>query len=69
MMDDGSAAALQGFVALSQSTRGKAAAALIQRAVSKPGLYVFGELLEQPTIASVREVAVLVWWSLCRWSL
>lgn len=45
---------MQAFVTLSKSTRGRAAVKLVENAVSKPGIYMFGELLEQPNIAALR---------------
>jgi COP9 signalosome complex subunit 7 len=45
--------ALEPFLLLAKSARGKAAADLIRRATSEPGLFVFGELLDAPGIKEV----------------
>jgi len=47
--------ALQPFVLLCKNSKGKAAAALIQQALSAPNVYVFGELLEHPNIQQLAE--------------
>ncbi|GAA5883009.1 hypothetical protein JCM3774_001758 [Rhodotorula dairenensis] len=43
-------AALEPFVLLSKSARGAAAAELVERATAAPAVYVFAELLHQPSI-------------------
>ncbi|KAI0638941.1 hypothetical protein C8Q77DRAFT_1213665 [Trametes polyzona] len=44
------AAKLEPFLLMSKAAKGAAAAKLIQDATSAPGVFVFGELLEQPNI-------------------
>jgi len=46
-------AAVQQFCGLAQSAKGKAAAALVQQALSHPSVYVFEELLNIPSIQQV----------------
>lgn len=41
---------LEGFCLLAKSARGRSAAQLINQAISEPGLFAFGELLEAPHI-------------------
>ncbi|GAA5991650.1 hypothetical protein JCM10908_001073 [Rhodotorula pacifica] len=41
---------LEPFILLSKSARGAAAAGLIEKATAAPGVYVFSELLQQPSI-------------------
>ncbi|BGP42325.1 hypothetical protein JCM10449v2_006330 [Rhodotorula kratochvilovae] len=41
---------LEPFLLLAKSARGAGAAGLVSQAVGAPGVYVFGELLEQPSI-------------------
>jgi len=48
-------AAIQTFVLLSKSAKGKACAAVIQQALSTPNVYVFGELLEMPNVQQLAE--------------
>jgi len=43
-------AALQTYVSLAKNAKGKAAAAVIQQALSAPNVYVFGELMEMPGV-------------------
>lgn len=57
-MEGSQHAALQGFLALAKTTRGRAAAALVHNCIAKPGVVVFGELLQQPNIAAVGASAV-----------
>jgi len=42
--------AIQQFCLLAKNSRGRACVAIIQQAISTPGLFVFGELLDQPSI-------------------
>lgn len=53
-MEGSQHAALQGFLALAKTTRGRAAAALVHNCIAKPGVVVFGELLQQPNIAALK---------------
>lgn len=46
---------LEPFLLMSKSAKGAAAAKLIQDATSAPGVYVFGELLDVPSIQEVRK--------------
>jgi len=46
-------AALQTYVSLAKNSKGKAATAVIQQALSAPNVYVFGELMEMPNVASL----------------
>lgn len=48
------AAKIEPFVLMSKSAKGAAAAKLIQDATSAPGLFVFAELLDVPSIQEVR---------------
>jgi len=48
-------AAIQSFVLISKSAKGKACAAVIQQALSAPNVYVFGELLEMPNVLQLAE--------------
>lgn len=50
-------AAVQQFCGLAQSAKGKAAAALVQQALSHPSVYVFEELLNIPSIQQLAEGA------------
>ena len=47
-------AKLEPFLLMSKAAKGAAAAKLIQDATSAPGVFVFGELLEQPNVQEVR---------------
>lgn len=47
---DGSAHGLEQFVLLAKDAKGKAGAALIERATRNPNTFVFGELLDAPSI-------------------
>ena len=44
---------LEPFLLMAKSAKGAAAAKLVQDATAAPGVYVFSELLELPTIAEV----------------
>lgn len=48
------AAKLEPFLLMSKSAKGAAAAKLIQDATSAPGVFVFAELLDMPSIQEVR---------------
>lgn len=50
-----SAHKLEPFVLMSKSAKGAAAAKLIENATAAPGVFVFGELLEQPNVQEVRD--------------
>jgi len=52
-LTDGSG--LQQYLILAKSTKGKAATAVIQQALSAPNIYVFGELLEMPNVQQLGE--------------
>jgi len=52
---DASTAALQQFQILAKTAKGKAAAALVQQALSHPNVFVFGELLDAPNIQQLEE--------------
>lgn len=45
---------LEQFLALAKSVRGAAAVSLVKQAIEAPNLYVFGELLDCPSIQQVR---------------
>ena len=47
-------AKLEPFLLMSKAAKGAAAAKLIQDATAAPGVFVFGELLEQPNVQEVR---------------
>eukprot|EP00741_Cyanophora_paradoxa_P006755 tig00001038_g6533.t1 len=51
--------ALQGFVLLARSNKGKALAALIQQAIAAPNVWCFGELLDMPNIQELEGNAEL----------
>lgn len=53
-------ARIEPFLLMSKAAKGAAAAKLIQDATSAPGVFVFGELLEQPNIQEVRLYHVCV---------
>lgn len=44
---------VQPFILLSKSARGAAAAGLVEKATAAPAVYVFAELLQQPSIKDV----------------
>ncbi|KZV77434.1 hypothetical protein PENSPDRAFT_678999 [Peniophora sp. CONT] len=46
---------LEPFLLMAKSAKGAAAAKLVQDATAAPGVYVFGELLEVPSIANLKE--------------
>lgn len=50
------AAKIEPFVLMSKSAKGAAAAKLVQDATSAPGLFVFAELLDVPSIQEVRVI-------------
>lgn len=45
--------AIQPFVLLAKSAKGKAGAAVIEQALNAPNTYVFGELLASPGVQAV----------------
>lgn len=45
--------ALEQFVLLAKSAHGAAAAELIRQVLASPGVHVYGELLDMPTIKEV----------------
>ena len=47
-------AKLEPFLLMVKGAKGAAAAKLIQDATSAPGIFVFGELLEHPSVQEVR---------------
>jgi COP9 signalosome complex subunit 7 len=55
-MDAGltTAAKLEPFLLMAKSARGAAAAKLVGDACAAPGVFVFGELLDMPSVADVR---------------
>jgi COP9 signalosome complex subunit 7 len=53
------AAKLEPFLLMSKSAKGAAAAKLIQDATSAPGVFVFSELLDVPSIQEVNIAFVL----------
>ena len=53
MPEPSSAAALETFVLLANGTKGAAAVNLIQQVLEASGVYVFGELLDQPNIGAL----------------
>jgi len=48
-------AALQQFILLAKKAKGKACAAVIMQALSAPGVFVFGELLEMANVQALSE--------------
>jgi COP9 signalosome complex subunit 7 len=48
------AAKLQQYMLLAKSARGRALCELINKATAEPGLFAFGELLDNPSIVEVR---------------
>lgn len=57
-------AKLEPFLLMSKSAKGAAAAKLILDATGSPGVFVFGELLDVPSIQEVRARP----WKLLRWA-
>jgi hypothetical protein len=53
-----SGAALQSMCALAQSSKGKAAALIVQQALSHQSVYVFEELLSVPSVQQVRRFSL-----------
>ena len=53
-------AKLEPFLLMAKSAKGAAAAKLVQDATAAPGVYVFSELLELPSIQEVLAFAVIV---------
>lgn len=53
-LGSGFLAKLEPFLLMSKSAKGAAAAKLILDATSSPGVFVFGELLDVPSIQEVR---------------
>lgn len=51
--EDNGASALQQFCLLAKSAKGAACAALITQALEHQGVFVFGELLDMPSIKEV----------------
>ena len=51
---------LEPFLLISKSAKGAAAAKLIQDATSAPGVFVFAELLELPSIQEVHDLILKV---------
>ena len=49
---------LEQFVLLAKGAKGSACAELIKQVLEAPGVHVFGELLEMPNIAEVRNHTV-----------
>ena len=49
----GAASKLEPFILMSKGAKGAAAAKLIQDATSAPGVFVFSELLDMPSIQEV----------------
>ena len=47
---------LEPFLLLARSARGRAAAELVLKATSAPGVFVFGELLDEAHVREVRGV-------------
>ena len=58
MADMGTLASSKGleqFVLLAKSAKGAAVVELINQVLATPGIYVFGELLEMPSVKDVSE--------------
>lgn len=51
-------AKLEPFLLMAKSAKGAAAAKLVQDATAAPGVYVFSELLEQPSIQEASALAL-----------
>lgn len=47
---------LEEYVLLAKSARGAGVVALIQKALEAPGVYVFGELMEMPSVKEVLKI-------------
>ena len=47
---------LEEYVLLAKSARGTGVVALIQKALEAPGVYVFGELMEMPSVKEVLKI-------------
>ena len=47
--------ALQPFLLLAKSARGRAAAAVVSDATAAPGVFAFGELLDMPNVKEARQ--------------
>jgi len=56
-----SGGALVKYVLLAKNSKGKACVALIQQALNAPQCFVFGELLETPTVKALAEGADKIW--------
>lgn len=49
---------LEQFVLLAKGTKGAGAAELVKQALDSPGLYVFSELMDCPSIQEVRNIII-----------
>lgn len=54
--DIASGAALQEFVVLAKSAKGKAAKGVVEQAIGHPNVFVFGELLDQPSVQELQKL-------------
>lgn len=50
-------AKLQSFLLLAKSARGHAVVDLLSKAEAEPGIFAYGELLDMPNVAEVRQPA------------
>ena len=57
MADDNGASALQQFCLLAKSAKGPACASLIGQALEHPSIFVFGELLDTPSVKEARSLS------------
>jgi COP9 signalosome complex subunit 7 len=55
-------AALEGFITLVQTNKGKACQMVIQQVLKDPKIYVFGELLSEPNVQELEKMADLKPW-------
>lgn len=53
-MEGGGSSALEQFLLLGKSAKGRACAALLEKAISSPSVFAFGELLDMPNVQAVR---------------
>lgn len=57
---------LEEYVLLAKSARGAGVVALIQKALEAPGVYVFGELMEMPSVKEVLKIHCSLLWPICK---
>ena len=65
-MSDASVAAMEGFVVLAKSSKGKGCVMVIKEVLKHPQIFVFGELLEQPNVKELESSEHKPWLDLLR---